>query len=98
MSAPAIKAIKTMLRTRPVWEVLGYTQYAVMGDGSVVCADCVAGNFKAIVTDTNDECHHSGWCAAGTAVNWEDAGLWCCNCDRRIPSAYAEDEVPYVSR
>jgi hypothetical protein len=32
------------------------------------------------------------WCIVAGEVNWEDAGLTCDNCGKRIESAYAEQE------
>ena len=76
----------------------GYPVFAIMADGESLCPDCLKENLKRIVQATHDhEQNHGspifeGWVIQAAEVNWEDTHNYCCNCNSRIPSAYAEEE------
>ena len=73
-----------------------YPVFAIMADGESLCPDCLIGNLRLIVLATHDyEQGHfrDDWAIQGAEVNWEDPRNYCCNCNQRIPSAYAEDDV-----
>lgn len=70
----------------------GYPLYYIAKDGGTMCPTCVNKEIKLIVDETiNDD--GKQWQLVGREVNWEDANLTCDNCDKRIPSAYAEDDA-----
>jgi len=74
----------------------GYPLYAVMADGESLCPDCLNENLKLIVQATHDYTKghfRDDWAIQGAEINWEDPLNYCCNCNSRIPSAYAEDDV-----
>lgn len=80
----------------------GYPLYYVTTDGAALCADCLTKNRALIVRATFEWGNRSkqggtrvtcGWAISGQDVNWEDASLYCDNCNKRIESAYAEDEA-----
>lgn len=65
-----------------------YPLYYITKDGGVLCPEC-ARNAEAegLTKDPDDP----QWFIVAADVNYEDASLYCDNCDDRIPSAYAED-------
>lgn len=69
-----------------------YPVFAIMADGESLCPDCLIGNLRLIVLATHDSVRDD-WAIQGAEVNWEDPRNYCCNCNQRIPSAYAEDDV-----
>jgi hypothetical protein len=54
-----------------------YPLFYIHEDSEVLCPKC-ANDFQEEIVDAD--------------ANWEDLGLYCSNCDERIPSAYAEDD------
>jgi hypothetical protein len=68
----------------------GYPVYYVTKDGAALCVECVNKNIREIVENTLED-GRTGWEVAAGDVNWEDAELYCDNCNKRIESAYAED-------
>jgi hypothetical protein len=69
----------------------GYPLFYLMGDGETMCPTCVESNLEQI--GRAEEFSDGSWSAMAVDVNWEDPAMFCCHCDERIPSAYAEDEV-----
>jgi hypothetical protein len=61
----------------------GYPMFYLVKSGDVLCPVCA---------NKNDEEYPEDPVIAGDA-NWEDPELHCGNCNKRIESAYAEDEV-----
>ena len=57
----------------------GYPIYYVTEDGLTVCPTCA-----------NDETSDD---VVAADVNYEDAALYCDDCNKRIESAYAEDDA-----
>ena len=71
----------------------GYPIFYLCEDNGVLCPDCVNSNVKHIV-DATIARDDKQWALAASDANWEDAEMSCDNCGQRIPSAYAEDDVP----
>lgn len=86
-----IESLKSFIRAPYAWPG-GYPKYAVMGDGEPLCKVCASREFKQIVRDTMEGFGRS-FQIIGVDVNWEDPALYCCHCNDRIESAYAEEEA-----
>lgn len=67
----------------------GYPVFYVTSDSAALCPDCV--------NDPSNPVHENGlsdgWKVDDYAINYEDSQLFCDHCNKRIESAYAEDEV-----
>ncbi len=70
----------------------GYPIFAVAYDGEAICPDCVTKERKQIFRSTVEH-SRDGWDVIGFEANYEDPSLFCSNCNRRIESAYAEDDA-----
>lgn len=68
----------------------GYPVFYIADDGEALCPSCVHDNFDQC---DDDDFPTSGWFVVGEDINWEDASLYCVHCNKRIESAYAEDEA-----
>jgi len=69
----------------------GYPADWVTDDGETRCWRCGAKSYRQILWSLF---HHvnDGWRVCAIALNYDDGDLWCCNCNTRIESAYAESE------
>ena len=81
---------KEFIRHNYAWPG-GYPRYLVACDGEAICHTCTKDNARLILCATRAK-DRSGWQAAGIEINYEDGALFCCNCNARIESAYAEPE------
>lgn len=70
----------------------GYPVFFLTSDGETMCPDCVTKNRAEIIRATGEN-SRGGWAIAAVDVNWEDLEMFCCECSKRIESAYAEDQV-----
>jgi hypothetical protein len=70
----------------------GYPLYYFTADGGALCPGCVNENIRTITSAALDG-DDKQWEVVARDVNWEDAHLACDHCNKRIESAYAEDEV-----
>lgn len=70
----------------------GYPIYYITHDGAAFCPDCMTKERKQIA-ESIEENANDGWRVVASDINYEDASLYCGNCNKRIESAYAEDEV-----
>ena len=70
----------------------GYPMFYVCSDGGCLCPKCTNKEIDLIDSAIRDN-DNSGWRVVGADVNWEDSSLICDNCNSRIESAYAEDDV-----
>lgn len=70
----------------------GYPVFAVTSDGGALCPKCVRSEFREIAEACRKRLSN-GWRIEASAINWEDPELFCDHCNKRIESAYAEDEV-----
>lgn len=69
-----------------------YPLFFITSDGAALSFDSVRENLRSVLdsirTRSND-----GWRVVACDVNYEDAQLYCAHSNKRIPSAYAEDEA-----
>lgn len=71
----------------------GYPIFYVVKDGGTLCPKCANDN-KARTLEGDDDCPDDNqWLIIAAEINWEDSSLQCDNCNKRIESAYAEDEM-----
>lgn len=68
----------------------GYPIYFVSADSGVLCPDCVNNERGLIDAAAADE--DKQWLIVATDINWEDGDLYCDHCNKRIESAYGDDE------
>lgn len=68
----------------------GYPTFFVLSDGEALCHACAKDERSNIVRATLTARDHSGWKLEGEDINWEDPDLFCCHCNGRIESAYAD--------
>lgn len=87
------KAIKETLRNgRFAWPG-GYPLYFIAADGEPLSFEAVRENWREICS-----AHiHRGfldkqWQLVGVEINWEDTALYCAHTNKRIESAYGEDD------
>ena len=85
------KEIKQAIRYKYAWPG-GYPLYLLTSDGCALCVDCGRKEYKQIVFAIRHGLKYDCWKIEGAEVNWEDPILNCDHCDKRIESAYAEDE------
>jgi len=71
----------------------GYPRYFVMEDGEAMSFDFAKENLKLLCEAIEDESRNC-WKIIAVDVNWEDPDLYCCSTNKRLESAYAEDEAP----
>lgn len=83
------KSFKNFVRSRYAWPG-GYPLFALCSDGGVLCHACSKTNAKQIIRSTRSN-SLDGWAVAGVDINYEDASLYCDNCNSRIESAYVEE-------
>jgi hypothetical protein len=83
--------LRAAIRSKFAWPG-GYPMFGVTNDGGCLCMDCMRKEYKAIAyaRRNNDS---GGWLVEGVDVNWENPELYCDHCDKRIESAYAEDDA-----
>lgn len=93
MSVPSLK-LRHAIRERYAWPG-GYPMYLVMEDGEALCMNCGRNEYRQIVQGRYDRKRgfRTGWHVEAVDINWEDPALFCCHCNQRIESAYAEDQV-----
>ena len=95
-AAISLAAVKRTIRQPYAWPG-GYPLFAIMDDGGALCVKCLKSEFALIARSTIQSHNHSwpvdGWSVHGIDTNWEDPALYCDNCNKRIESAYAEDDA-----
>jgi hypothetical protein len=92
MKASTLRSYYHKGKFRPYAWPGGYPVYAVTSDGEALCPHCMNKERPQVFRSTH-EAARDGWAIAEVTVNWEDSNLHCCNCDKRIESAYAEPET-----
>lgn len=70
----------------------GYPRYFVMNDGESLSYEGAQENVRQILDSIHNK-QDDGWRIVACEVNWEDAALFCAHTNKRIESAYAEDEA-----
>ena len=83
------KSIKQAIRDKYAWPGV-YPLYIVMADGEALCVECGKKEYRLLAEASRDK-DSSGWRPKAPDINWEDPNLYCCHCNERIESAYAED-------
>ena len=68
----------------------GYPIYFITDDGESLCFSSAIKN-KERICDAIENGDRNGWRVVNFDVNWENL-LYCCDCNKRIESAYREDE------
>ena len=94
-----IKDLKKALRDYPnghAWPG-GYPCYFITDDGAALSFDAVKEELKQIMWSIKTE-DRGGWRVIGLDVNYEDPSLFCAHTNKRIPSAYAEDEAEAITK
>ncbi len=80
--------LNSVVRRWPSWAWPGgYPIYNVTHDGEALCVACSNEHFDRTMTDGDE------FQVIDQDINYEDSSLYCCHCNKRIPSAYAEDDV-----
>lgn len=83
-----LRRVKIQLRDGPYAWPGGYPKFALMMDGETMHLDCIRENWREVC-----RAHIKGddkQCLA-VDINWEDADMVCCQCNKPIESAYGED-------
>ena len=72
-----------------------YPTFHVMKDCGVLCNRCIMNeeNAAILLDASRNKGSDAQWEYAATGINYEDTGLYCDHCDKRIASAYADDEL-----
>ena len=90
-ASKALADAKSIAREPHAWPG-GYPRFGVMNDGGVLCPECIKSEFRNIAESTIKG-YRDGWAFQGADVNWECPDLYCDHCNKRIESAYAEEEA-----
>lgn len=69
----------------------GYPLYFITQDGAALSFEAVVSEFGQVCWDFINDAS-TGWRIVGCVVNYEDNSLICEHTNKRIPSAYCEDE------
>lgn len=70
----------------------GYPLFFIADDGEALSFEAVRDNLKSVIHSMRHEINDS-WRVIGCDVNWEDPSLFCAHTNKRIESAYAEEEA-----
>jgi len=84
-------AFKNALRAGPYAWPGGYPIYFIASDGEALSFDAARQNARQIIQAIRNH-SRCGWRVIATAINWEDADLYCAHTGERIQSAYGEVE------
>lgn len=68
----------------------GYPKYFTTHDGEAMSFEAAKEN-RDIIAAEIAEGANCGWRVIAVDINWEDGDMVCCHTNKRIPSAYAED-------
>jgi hypothetical protein len=68
----------------------GYPILYVLSDGETLCPKC-ANREIVRIDDSISSQSSDGWRMVGFDINYEDLNCYCCHCNERIQSAYAEE-------
>lgn len=86
----ALQQVKAALRQGAYTDLGGYPLYFITRDGAALSFEAVQEQFRNVVWDHLNHAS-TGWRIDGSAVNYEDADLFCDHTGKRIPSAYGDD-------
>ena len=68
----------------------GYPLFYVTQDCACLCPACCDSDRELIEAAAAD--NDAQWNVVAADVNWEDTALYCDHCNKRIESAYGDDE------
>ena len=83
-----IEVMKKLVNDKYAWPG-GYPMYLVMSDGEPMCCDCAIKEWNRIQESTVNH-DKDGWAAECVDINYEDPECYCCHCNKKIESAYAD--------
>lgn len=86
------KQIKQALRAGKFTWPGGYPTFFITSDGAALSHESVRENWRQVCFSVRNKCN-DGWRVIAHDVNWEDSSLYCAHSNKRIESAYAEDEA-----
>ena len=92
MNTYTTKDLKTQLRQGEFAWPGGYPLYFITTDGAALSFKAVRDNLR-LVMDSIKRDLRDGWQVCAVDVNWEDPSLFCEHTNKRIESAYAEEEA-----
>ncbi len=81
--------VKNAIKDKYAWPG-GYPLYLLTSNCETLCVTCGKKEYKQIVYSTRHTLN-DGWRVVAADINWEDPDLYCCHCNARIESAYAEE-------
>ena len=87
------KTLREALRNGPYAWPGRYPIYFMCEDGDDLHPHCVKETYRQVAWAVRHNIHRDQWRVVAADVNWEDPSLYCAHCNKRIESAYAEDEV-----
>ena len=83
--------LKGALRYGPYAWPGGYPRYFVMGDGESMSFESVRTDFCRVLEGMRN--NESDWTPVAVKINYENSELYCCHSNKRIESAYAENDA-----
>ena len=88
-----LSEIKAVLRNGSYAWPGGYPMFFIMGDGETMHVECVKARWRDVAwAHINNQFHNRDFLCDAADVNWEDGDMTCCECNKRIESAYAEND------
>lgn len=71
----------------------GYPLYFIAKDGDALSFEAVKDNLRHVLWAMRGEHFDDSWSIVGVEINWEDPELYCAHTNKRIESAYSEDDA-----
>ena len=87
-----IRQIKDALRAGQYAWPGGYPCFFIASDGEALSFSAVRSQLREVFWAAQNGRRGDQWGLEGVAINYEDANLYCAHTNKRIESAYAEDE------
>lgn len=78
-------------RTKYAWPG-GYPLFLLCADGGVICPDCAKKEWKNVARATRRPGTDKSWEVVAVDANWEDPDMYCDHCNKKIESAYGDEE------
>ncbi len=69
----------------------GYPLYLITDDCDSLCFACAESEYYQCAYSIRHNMW-DGWRILGCDINYEDGNMFCCHCNKQIPSAYGNDE------
>jgi hypothetical protein len=90
---------KLMRESNPTTDLLNtyawpgaYPLYYITKDNGVLCPKCANENSALCLAAPDSMDYDPQWAIVDFDINYEDPDLYCDHCNKRIQSAYAEDD------